>query len=527
MTSTEALADIVWSCLVTVFACTWLSVHPNVSGLDASWRQRIQQRIYLMLWGIAAPEFLVIFAYRQWAGARDISELVRRIVKEEKIERQSWTPAHSHFLQMGGFMFTDPSSPNSRAEFVDIHELATNNSADAGREALRVVLRNAPAVDEIWDRSKGDTLSKAVVAAQTAWFLAQIISRGVQHLTITELEVITLAYAAFNGAMYAFWWNKPLDVQCPIVIPSSGISRLRPYQRQSIFDTVTGLSIHWPHDRSGSDSSVFSLTSLPTSFQRGRGREGPDWNLGLTTHGHAIYSMSPNRPLQIADIARPSILSRWTLFFRTLLRRVIDYIHKPLDIMHRVYILTGFKRPRQNYPFTIFDQAHGTESKRQARQPSASDPSAVPMFYTYSSAPDHAPRSISISALAMFLASCFGAVHCIAWYFTRQTLAETLLWRISALLICLSPVVSCITFLVATWFSWLLYGSARWWHFLIVKKMLMKVLAPFHNHVFIPLLLPSYLIARLILIALAFAQLRKLPPTGHKTVEWSEFLPHV
>ncbi|KAH6914519.1 hypothetical protein BKA70DRAFT_1261659 [Coprinopsis sp. MPI-PUGE-AT-0042] len=127
----------------------------------------------------------------------------------------------------------------------------------------------------------------------------------------------------------------------------------------------------------------------------------------------------------------------------------------------------------------------------------------------------------------MFLASCFGAVHCIAWAFSRLTVAETLLWRICALLICLSPVMSCITFLAATWYSWRLQVPSYWPTYGLFKTLVIRVLAPFHNNVFIPILLPTYLAARLVLIGLAFAQLRRLPKDAHQTVEWLDFLPHI
>jgi hypothetical protein len=197
--------------------------------------------------------------------------------------------------------------------------------------------------------------------------------------------------------------------------------------------------------------------------------------------------------------------------------------------MHRVYVLTGFKRPGKNYVFSVFD--HRSPSKisgrqGQSRQRTEHTP-IVPMFYTYSEAPDIAPRSIAVSALAMFLASCFGAVHCAAWAFSRLTAPETLLWRTCALLICLAPVVSCVTFLVATWYSWLLMGAAHWWLLGVVKTLVMRVLAPFHKNVFVPVLLPIYLVARLVLIGLAFVQLRRLSKDAHQTVEWSDFLPHI
>lgn len=48
------------------------------------------------------------------------------------------------------------------------------------------------------------------------------VARAVQGLAITELEIITLAYTALNGVMCFFWWDKPLDVQRPVLIGLNG-----------------------------------------------------------------------------------------------------------------------------------------------------------------------------------------------------------------------------------------------------------------------------------------------------------------
>jgi len=70
---------------------------------------------------------------------------------------------------------------------------------------------------DVKDRSKGDALAKGLVLLQTTWFIVQCIARGTKPgLAITELEVVTLALATLNGAIYFFWWNKPLDVQSPV-----------------------------------------------------------------------------------------------------------------------------------------------------------------------------------------------------------------------------------------------------------------------------------------------------------------------
>ena len=42
-------------------------------------------RIGLMLWGIAGPEFLVIFAYRQWRGCKDITRAIQKMVMDQKL----------------------------------------------------------------------------------------------------------------------------------------------------------------------------------------------------------------------------------------------------------------------------------------------------------------------------------------------------------------------------------------------------------------------------------------------------------
>jgi len=66
---------------------------------------------------------------------------------------------------------------------------------------------------EIEDRSKGDSISKGVVILQTGWFMTQCIARGVQGLPITELELVTFAFATLNLVIYMLWWDKPLNVQ--------------------------------------------------------------------------------------------------------------------------------------------------------------------------------------------------------------------------------------------------------------------------------------------------------------------------
>jgi len=69
---------------------------------------------------------------------------------------------------------------------------------------------------EIQDRSKGDILSKGFALLQASWFIIEIISRKIDGLPVTQLEIATLAFAALNLVTYILWWNKPLNVSHPV-----------------------------------------------------------------------------------------------------------------------------------------------------------------------------------------------------------------------------------------------------------------------------------------------------------------------
>jgi len=69
---------------------------------------------------------------------------------------------------------------------------------------------------EIQDKSKGDFISKSIIILQTSWFVMQCIARGAQGLPITELELVTIAFAGLNFVIYLLWWDKPLNVQCGV-----------------------------------------------------------------------------------------------------------------------------------------------------------------------------------------------------------------------------------------------------------------------------------------------------------------------
>lgn len=73
----RTISSIIWSCLATVFACSWVSVHPNIPSPQDSDFSVLRRRLGLMFWAIIAPELLIIWAMRQWIEARKIARKYR------------------------------------------------------------------------------------------------------------------------------------------------------------------------------------------------------------------------------------------------------------------------------------------------------------------------------------------------------------------------------------------------------------------------------------------------------------------
>jgi squalene monooxygenase len=72
--------------------------------------------------------------------------------------------------------------------------------------------------DNIWDRSKADFFAKGFALIQASWLLIQCICRVIQRLSITPLELFTVASVLPTFATSFFWANKPQNVGEPTVI---------------------------------------------------------------------------------------------------------------------------------------------------------------------------------------------------------------------------------------------------------------------------------------------------------------------
>lgn len=72
----RSLWDILWTCLATTFACTWVSVHPNIPFLRGGGLSMGRQRFYLTFISLVAPEIMLYWALKQYLSALVIAKTV-------------------------------------------------------------------------------------------------------------------------------------------------------------------------------------------------------------------------------------------------------------------------------------------------------------------------------------------------------------------------------------------------------------------------------------------------------------------
>jgi len=192
-----------------------------------------------------APEIGVAMAADQFVKAREMNK---------KFGELHFTLTHCFYALMGGFVIAVPrnrddnldqdgiTNTTSSENDVDIYPLegedfdalkeiglfpATREGETRGR-CLPVVTK-----EDIRDRSKSDSFTKAFAFIQCTWLVTQCITRVAMGLPLTELELMTLAFIVAALVMYGLWWHKPFDVQratmlvCPDERARDVRSRLR------------------------------------------------------------------------------------------------------------------------------------------------------------------------------------------------------------------------------------------------------------------------------------------------------------
>ncbi|KAG2069367.1 hypothetical protein BDR04DRAFT_1156730 [Suillus decipiens] len=302
-------------------------------------------------------------------------------------EDNTWTQMHSFFVLMGGFMLYVDGEPYLTLRHDYILKLIREGCIDVP------VLTS----EQIYDRSKGNAISKGLIMLQVAWFVMELITRVIYHLEITQLEIGTFAFAVLNFLTYIVWWNKPLNVQCPY-------------------------PVYWK-----------STTSMPEDH--------------------------------IDDIPATDAPAEYWIFS---------------PVLGPIEELVG---------------SDDIPTSRRLR---------VPTFDGSINLGDSDKTVLKLAALLM--ATIFGSIHCMAWFFTFPTYQEQVLWRVSAVAITFTP-----------WLCFLLD---------LTNDLVPRVVVFVYFSIII-MSVALYIAARAVLLIIMFTTLRDLPSDAYKAVSWISLVPHL
>ena len=238
--------------------------------------------------------------------------------------------------------------------------------------------------EEIEDRSKGDILSKGIILVQTGWFILQLLARAIQRLPITELEIVTLGFAILNFVTYGLWWNKPLDVRCPLVV--------REPEKVTVAQTI-GQRVEGELD---APENVTSRPDEPAAVEKITQPGGTD-----SDH------YPPSHPSAVAQ----GLSALWWI------RALYDALKNAGGIVLGTSLRSG---------------VHLSEYYEVAQR--------VPTFHWgYLLTPADISWYFRLYVTVCLFASIFGAVHCLAWSFQMPSQVEKTLWQISAIVTAAAP----------------------------------------------------------------------------------------
>lgn len=386
--SVRTKIGIIWSCLTTIFACTWLALHPNIPSSEAGRWTIFFRRARLMVVATIAPESIIVWAAYQWIAAYKLGYKYRcafnSIIKVRNrflmlIVAHGWTQAHGYFMIMGGFMTYEGDK---------MGHVVTSNELDGllSKGLIRVTKK------EIGDKGRGNSLSKIIVLAQTTWFILQCIARNINDLPITELELVTLAFSALNFFTYALWWNKPLDVECPMRVYIE-------QQQGDGEDAGKEQGEAW----SQSETKIWDIVVEDTR--------------AATVKAKMAVQKVPRRVFDGLGAIAVTFQQYWrnTDWYKVALytlAALLSPIWSPFYVLQYVLYITARLGGLE------YEIPHGARS--------------VPTFY---SGPGLDDARLAVTALFAAIGTIFGAIHCVAWSFVFPSVVEQHLWRIASVIV--------------------------------------------------------------------------------------------
>ena len=227
--------DILWSCSITMFLCSWSMLCMNMPGPKETRKQILWRKLSLTALGILCPELLFELALGQWLAARKavrdfnslncndnrktdpwykfswVKHIENGLKSTEKTAEGQWTMKTAFFVDMGGFILHTQDQRSFPIDAKQLHYLVAKGHLQMPSLDHRV----------IQDKNKADGLLRAITVCQILWFLINTIGRWAQDLVVTTAELTTVSFILCSLGTAFCWWHKPVDAGVAEVIHSN------------------------------------------------------------------------------------------------------------------------------------------------------------------------------------------------------------------------------------------------------------------------------------------------------------------
>uniref|UniRef100_U4LQ61 Uncharacterized protein n=1 Tax=Pyronema omphalodes (strain CBS 100304) TaxID=1076935 RepID=U4LQ61_PYROM len=198
--------SLLYSCTFTMFLCVYTAVHLNVPPQGEKKRYFYLRKAKWVLVALLAPEVVLYTAWSQWRDARWLRYGRSDLSLSAKKRLIQFGLMQCFYVAMGGVVVDFSAVEDQECkEFLSEKGLGsmwtlTTNGFHESR------ITDLPC-KSISDKSKADVLAKGLT-----------ISRKIEGLPLTVLEIHTLVHVVCALFMYVLWFEKPVDVRDPTVI---------------------------------------------------------------------------------------------------------------------------------------------------------------------------------------------------------------------------------------------------------------------------------------------------------------------
>ena len=325
---------------------------------------------------------------------------------------------------------------------------------------------------EIRDKSKGDTLSKGLVIVQTSLrFLLQCIARGISHLPITGLELVTVAFVTITFVTNGLWWYKPLYGEC-------GVRVYRKHQDGRVKEGIEGQA-------SVGTGGPGSADRIPSEI---------DERSNLVDESAIAIPEAP--------AAAERNINPWVIATKRMRGFILDPQRGPMWVVVLVVVLAPIWIPLYALVqmLVLIGELMGFGDTEHEIEAGAK---GVPTLYSG----NRRNRILAIN-VGMVTATIFGGIHCVASSFQFPSYNEKAIWVVISAGAAGSPAFWVAIVMIASYFE----SSQE------ASQETMKILSG---------VAIACVIFRVMLLVLTFIALRSLPLDVYKTVQWTSFIPHM